>query len=63
MMDVVSRAYDLEESILIEGSSKLLILPFVRNAIEIMLRDDKKRVMEYLKMVKQFEILYEEVPN
>ena len=53
MMDVVSRAHDLEESILIEGSSKLLILPFVRKVIEFMLQDDKKIVMEYLKMVKQ----------
>ena len=47
----------MEELVVIDCSPKILILPFVRNAIEIMLRDDKKRVMEYLKMVKQFEIL------
>ena len=40
-MDVALVAYDLEELIIIEGCSKLLILLFVRKAIEMMLQDNK----------------------
>ena len=41
MMDVVLAAYDLEESIRIEGGRRLVILPFVRKSIDMMLQDDE----------------------
>ena len=63
MMDVVLLAYDLEESIRIEGGPRLVILPFVRKAIEMMLHDDKDRALEYLKLARQVERLYQEVPD
>ena len=37
MMDVVLDAYDLEESIRREGGSRLIMLPFISKAIEMML--------------------------
>ena len=63
MMDVILDAYDLEESIRIDGGPRLLMLPFVRKAIEMMLHDDKDRVLEYLKLARQVERLYQEVPD
>ena len=49
-MDVVLLAYNLEESIRMEGGPRLVILPFVRKTIEMLLQDDKDRAMEYLKL-------------
>ena len=37
MMDVDLAAYDMEEPIIIEGGPKLIILPFVRKGIKMML--------------------------
>ena len=61
MMDVVLVAYDLEESIRIEGGLRLVMLPFVKKAIEMLLHDDKDKAMEYLKLSRKVEILFQEV--
>ena len=61
MMDVVLAAYDLEESIRIEGGLRLVMLPFVKKAIEMLLHDDKDKAMEYLKLSRKVEILFQEV--
>ena len=63
MMDAVLDAYDLEESIRREGGPRLIMLPFIRKAIEMMLQDDKDRAMDYLKLARQAERLYQEVPD
>ena len=57
-MDVVLVAYDLEETDRIEVGPRLIILPFLRKAIEMMLHDDKDRAMEYLKLARQVVRLY-----
>ena len=61
MMDVVLATYDLEESIRIEGGLRLVMLPFVKKAIEMLLHDDKDKAMEYLKLSRKVEILFQEV--
>ena len=40
MIDVVLATYDLE-LIIIGGNPKILILPFVRKSIDMMLQDDE----------------------
>ena len=63
MMDVVLAAYDLEESIRIEGGLRLVMLPFVKKAIKMLLHDDKDKAMEYLKLARKVERLNQEVPD
>ena len=63
MMDAVLDAYDLEESIRREGGPRLIMLPFIRKAIEMMFQDDKGRALEYLKLARQVERLYPEIPD
>ena len=63
MMDVVLVAYDLEKSILIEGGMRLVMLPFVKKAIEMLLHDDKDKAMEYLKLAREAERLCQEVTS
>ena len=63
MTNVVLAAYNLEESIRIEGGPRLVMLPFVKKAIKMLLHDDKDKAMEYLKLVREAERLYQEVPD
>mgnify|MGYP006889200761 CR=1 FL=1 len=55
--------YDLEKSIRIEGGPRLVMLPFVKNAIKMLLRDDKDKALEYLKLARETERLYHEIPD
>ena len=59
MMDLVLVAYDLEESIRIDGGLRLVTLPFVGKAIKMMLRDGMDRAIEYLKLARHLERLYQ----
>ena len=63
MMDVVLAAYVLEELIIREGGPRLVMLPFVKKAIEMLLHNDKDKAMEYLKLAREAERLYQEVPD
>ena len=63
MEDAILAAYDLEESIRIQGGPRLVMLPLVRKAIEMMLHDEKGRALEYLNLANQVERLYQENPD
>ena len=63
MEDAILAAYDLEKSILIEGGMRLVMLPFVKKAIKMLLHDDKDKAMDYLKLARKAERLYQEVSD
>ena len=63
MTNVVLAAYNLEESIRIEGGLRLVMLPFVKKAIKMLLHDDKDKAMEYLKLAREAERLCQEVTS